>query len=166
VAEDLATTRLYDEVVKKPGEQITYVVPWARYLRYRWRPEHRITAGTYIAPTRSTGFEFECTMSGLTGHREPAWPSTLGATVRDGSVEWTCRAPSNAALDPIESSDWAADAGISLSGQAVDATSQDASVRIAGGDDDRDYVVTNTVRTSSGDVYVLELIVKVRSVAS
>jgi len=39
-------------------------------------------------------------------------------------------------------------------------------VRIAGGEDDRDYVVTNTVRTNSGDVYVLELLVKVRSVAS
>lgn len=45
-----------------------------------------------VLPTsvNANGFYFMCTTSGTTGTTEPAWPSSVGSTVTDGSVVWTC----------------------------------------------------------------------------
>jgi hypothetical protein len=36
-------------------------------------------------------FIYECTVTGTTGISPPIWPTVLGATVMDGTVEWTTR---------------------------------------------------------------------------
>jgi hypothetical protein len=37
------------------------------------------------------GFYYECTTAGTSGTTEPVWPTTIGATVTDGTAVWTCK---------------------------------------------------------------------------
>jgi hypothetical protein len=45
-----------------------------------------------IPSTGPAGYAYECTQAGTTGVLEPTWPTTVGNTVTDGGVVWTCRA--------------------------------------------------------------------------
>lgn len=45
--------------------------------------------GQYVRPSVFNGFVYKATVAGTTGGAEPAWPTTIGATVVDGSVTWT-----------------------------------------------------------------------------
>jgi len=45
---------------------------------------------SFAVPTVSNGFYYKCTTGGTTGGTEPTWPTTIGTTVSDGSVVWTC----------------------------------------------------------------------------
>lgn len=47
--------------------------------------------GIFRRPTTLNGFRYEVTTAGTTAAGEPAWPTTVGATVVDGTVTWTCR---------------------------------------------------------------------------
>jgi hypothetical protein len=47
--------------------------------------------GDAVRPTARNGYTYECTTAGTTGSTEPTWPTTVGATVTDGTVTWTCR---------------------------------------------------------------------------
>lgn len=48
---------------------------------------------TLCCPTIPAGFGFKCTAitTGITGGAEPTWPTTIGNTVVDGGVTWTCQ---------------------------------------------------------------------------
>lgn len=46
--------------------------------------------GSFVRPTLFNGFHYFCSAAGTTGASEPSWPTTLGATVGDGSATWTC----------------------------------------------------------------------------
>jgi len=49
-----------------------------------------------VAPTTKNAYHYECTTAGTSHSSEPTWPTTVGDTVSDGSVTWTCRnVPSN-----------------------------------------------------------------------
>lgn len=50
-------------------------------------------AGAYVRPTTVNGFIYEVTAGGggAAGAGEPAWPTTVGNTVVDGALTWTCR---------------------------------------------------------------------------
>lgn len=41
-------------------------------------------------PTVVNGHFYRATTAGTTGAAEPTWPTTIGATVTDGTVTWTC----------------------------------------------------------------------------
>jgi hypothetical protein len=43
-----------------------------------------------VLPARQNGYYFVCTTAGVSGGTEPVWPSTVGATVTDNTVVWTC----------------------------------------------------------------------------
>ncbi len=62
-------------------------------------PEYLTWAGTtvrakgdFVIPTAINGYIYECTTAGTGGAGEPVWPTTVGNTVADGTVTWTCRA--------------------------------------------------------------------------
>jgi len=63
-----------------------------------WQPSQSYAVGQYEQPATSAKImanrlSYQCTTAGTTGASEPAWPTTLGATVTDGGVVWTAVAP-------------------------------------------------------------------------
>ena len=49
------------------------------------------TAPHFVTPTTPNGFRYQCTTGGTSAGSEPTWPTTIGATVADNTVVWTCR---------------------------------------------------------------------------
>lgn len=41
-------------------------------------------------PAIRNGYAYRVTTAGTSGASEPVWPTTIGATVSDGTVTWTC----------------------------------------------------------------------------
>jgi hypothetical protein len=56
-----------------------------------WTATTAISLNKYIKPTvaNTNGYFYICTAAGTTGATEPTWPTTIGATVTDGSAIWT-----------------------------------------------------------------------------
>jgi hypothetical protein len=71
-----------------------------------WRANHAYATGARCVcrvaygTTAARAFVFEVTDDG-TSHAttEPTWPTTVGNTVSDGTVTWTCRTPSDGSWD-------------------------------------------------------------------
>jgi hypothetical protein len=61
-----------------------------------WQPNHAYVSNTnltnnpFISPSTENGFIYQCTTDGVSDGSEPTWPTTIGNTVTDGSVVWTC----------------------------------------------------------------------------
>jgi hypothetical protein len=59
----------------------------------KWAPSTDYSLGDLVIPTAgATWWVYECTTPGTSGTTEPVWPTTVGETVTDGTVVWTCRA--------------------------------------------------------------------------
>lgn len=56
-----------------------------------WSGSTAYAMGVFRRPVATNGFRYEVTTAGTTAATEPAWPTTPGATVADGTVTWTCR---------------------------------------------------------------------------
>lgn len=91
----------------------------------------------------------------------PAFPSTLSATVRDGSVVWTAEAISSASLVRTISGTptWAGD-DVTIANETVEGMV--AIADISGGEDGEDYSVTITATMSDGNDVVKVCILPVR----
>lgn len=64
-----------------------------RYIPYSqsaWAATTAKVVGNSVRPTTSNGLKYICTTAGATGSSEPTWPTTIGGTVTDGTVTWTC----------------------------------------------------------------------------
>jgi hypothetical protein len=63
-----------------------------------WAPSTVTALLAPLSPTtiNQNGNWFQCSTNGTTGLTEPVWPSTVGLTVTDGSVVWTCMGPVDA----------------------------------------------------------------------
>ena len=62
--------------------------------RPAWVASTAYAMGNFVRPTAvndASEFVYECTTAGTSGTTEPAWPTTDGATVADGTVTWTAR---------------------------------------------------------------------------
>ncbi|MDA8139029.1 MAG: phage tail tube protein [Desulfobacteraceae bacterium] len=58
-----------------------------------WVALTNYAAGALVIPTVANGRYYEATAdAGSAGASEPTWPTTVGATVVDGGITWTCRA--------------------------------------------------------------------------
>lgn len=59
------------------------------YLARAWAATTAKVAGTLVHPTSGrAGWQYKCVTSGSTGGSQPTWPTTLGATVTDGTCVW------------------------------------------------------------------------------
>lgn len=59
-----------------------------------WQAVHAYATGAFVRPTVVNGFRFKVTAGGggNSGAGEPVWPTTVGGTVVDGALTWTCQA--------------------------------------------------------------------------
>lgn len=66
---------------------------WHHYLEDvgAWQPTTVYALGAFARPTSANGFNYEATTGGTSAGSEPTWPTTVGGTVVDGTVTWTCR---------------------------------------------------------------------------
>jgi len=93
----------FDPVTKNAGESRAVELEWFNLCANFWRSNEAYSASEYVRPNVSTGFAYQTTGGGLSGAREPRWPTTLGATVVDGSITWTCVAASANGLNAVSS---------------------------------------------------------------
>lgn len=56
-----------------------------------WEASTVLTLGAIRRPAVNNGYRYEVTAAGTTDAAEPTWPTTIGATVTDGTVVFTCR---------------------------------------------------------------------------
>lgn len=127
--------------IEKKCQTITAKLPirfrWTESCVNLWEAGVDYDLGQRVRPSVSNGFEYECTTAGqVNGKKEPNWKSavTVGATLEDGSVVWTCRLPSTAGLQRrISSSTWFPPTGIVVTNESVTNTAadQDTSALIA-----------------------------------
>lgn len=57
-----------------------------------WAASTNYSVGDFRRPTTPNGFRYEATAdTGSSGGTEPTWPTTVGSTVVDSGITWTCR---------------------------------------------------------------------------
>lgn len=59
-----------------------------------------------VRPATGNGYLYECVGAGTSGTGAPTWPTTIGATVTDGGVTWSCVGRGVVVLDAADAS-WA-----------------------------------------------------------
>lgn len=153
----------YAEFYLRVGERNTFGIDWSEWLANRWSRGSAVLLGFTVRPSVPNGYEFVCTTAGESGFAEPPWPARLGATIRDGSVVWTCQGMANDSLkNTLSSAVWTAPAGIAASSATVlgqiSAVMLDTSAATAG----VDYMVENTATMSDGEVKIGQIVIKVR----
>lgn len=101
-------TRIFSTCILA-GESLPFEINWTYELSNRWAPNSAFSALSAVRPastTNQTGFEYSSS-GGQSGPLEPEWPTTLGATVTDGSITWTAQALSNTSLrERIDTVNW------------------------------------------------------------
>lgn len=55
-----------------------------------WVHNRLYSANSRVLPTTKNGYYFRTTSGGTSSGSEPTWPTTIGNTVVDGTVTWTC----------------------------------------------------------------------------
>jgi hypothetical protein len=58
-----------------------------------WTTARAYARGDFVRPITNNGFCYQVTSAGGTSHAatEPTWPTTVGLTVTDNGITWTCR---------------------------------------------------------------------------
>ena len=56
-----------------------------------WQASTAYSIGAIVRPTTANGYWYVCDVAGTSGSSQPSWPTTVGATVTDGTVTWRCR---------------------------------------------------------------------------
>ncbi len=53
-----------------------------------WKPNTTYYPFQYVRPTVENGFQYAAVDGGKSGSIEPTWPTTINATVNDGTIQW------------------------------------------------------------------------------
>jgi hypothetical protein len=136
---------------KRSWDKVEVSFDWHDFLASKWSRGITVTINSRIRLTRaqSRGVQFRATNDGVTGRREPPWPTVSGQTVLDGTVVWEAEPVDNSSLQmTIASSDWPAVSGLTLS-LAAD-TDLVYQILVEGGTDGQDYDVRHRVTLSDG----------------
>ena len=145
--------------------RLDYGFDWTRELSRLWAADHPYPYGVTVRPAGlTTGFQY-FSSGGQSGAIEPAWPTTVGGTVIDGSIEWIAEVLDDSSLvDQIDSDAWTYDptgltvepvAPVVLEGQQM------TSAFISDGVSGEEYVVENEVLTTAGREYVARIILTI-----
>lgn len=161
--------QIIGEVCKLPDgeEKLPIQIDLTDFCERRWdsrRAGGIYTLGETVRPTpgNRTGFEYECTGGGQVGVVEPSWPTTIGETVVDGSVEWTCRAIGNASLlKVITAASWFGD-GFDVTNQLMINTNGRQLVSCFVGDDQPPGRYLVEVRVTFSDTHAEDFGIRVK----
>jgi hypothetical protein len=55
-----------------------------------WTAQAAQAINRLVVPSIRNGYAYKATTAGTSGANEPTWPTTIAATVADGTVVWTC----------------------------------------------------------------------------
>ena len=128
-----------------------------------WQPSTFVPSGSFMRPTdaNETGFLYKASAAGVTGTKEPTWPST--GSVTDGSLTWTPQTPPAAGADSVASATWTQvnppDNALTITGQSTTALAVTA--MIGGGTAGKAYPLLVSITMASGQVYNIPLLVSI-----
>jgi len=139
-----AVLQVYEQ---DPAETLDYSAEFSGHCSRLREPDTDYATGTRVRPARANGFQYNASTGGRTGTNEPRWPASIGATVQDGSVTWTCEAISDASLKrTVTTAAWTADAGITVGTTATAGTKSTA--LLSGGTLGQRYLIRCTATCS------------------
>ncbi len=78
------------EATSNPGVDQIALTP--TYILDQWVTLTVYSLGDLIEPVTPNTFKYKVTTAGTSGASEPTWPTSIGSTVVDGSIIWTCYA--------------------------------------------------------------------------
>lgn len=144
---------------KDPDVAITYDLDLFENLVPDTLRSNEYEAGDVTRPHRDNGFYFECQTAGRTGIYNPYSPRQANQQIRDGSVVWVSKHPSDVTVPEISSVVWSAG---DLTVDSQSEAGHIASVTLSGGEDGVDYEVTARVTPSVGNPRDITIVVPVR----
>lgn len=56
----------------------------------KWSNNTNYNVGDWVKPTVGNGFVYVAVTGGTSGSSEPSWPTTVGQSVNDNTVQWVC----------------------------------------------------------------------------
>ncbi len=141
---------------KQPESKYAYGVDFEEACARQWSKWTDFEADDairiYLTDARgnASGFEFVAIVTGRSGGRMPAFPSSIDAEVRDGSLVWKCRALSNASLFAtiVGTPTWTADPGVTIGSQSLNGMK--AAAIVDGGSEGIDYAIRVQAELSDG----------------
>lgn len=151
----------FDPVTKDPAESLPVELSWFNLCANFWRPNEQFGASEYVRPNVATGFAYQAGGAGTSAQREPRWPTTLAATVSDGSITWTCTAASANGLNALSSPSAVSDpTGLTIGSLSISETAKILAT-YSSGVDGQDYDAVFTV-TLNGATRIARQTVHVR----
>lgn len=108
-------TPAYEWEPMMPGAKLPRGFDFAPLIT-RWHEQGvDFSTGAMVRVPGVAGFQYEATTGGQTGTKPVRWPTTIDATVQDGSVTWTCRAVATTSLlTTVSDVTWTADDGVTI----------------------------------------------------
>lgn len=143
------------------GSNEPYEVDVSERATQSWEANSIFNATDFTKPSigHETGFVYQTSANGQSGTNEPAWPTTLGGTVVDGSLTWTAVAPPAGGEDSIASVTWTQsnppDGTLTITNQSH--TSLTALAYCGGGTAGNTYLIVVAITMTSGAVYVAKI---------
>lgn len=148
--------------IEPGGKETHYVDFTAKLTRYHQRSTD-YALNTVVQPDPPNGFEYKAT-AGRTGTKTFIWPTTVGGTVTDGGVTWTCQAVTTASLVATVSGTptWTVSSALAVTAESISGQIASALIDAASATDGTDEDVVVTATLSDGQIIVKRVILPIR----
>lgn len=149
-----------EEIVFKPsGIPETFEIDWRLFIVQKWRPDTDYSVNQIVVPPVGNGHLYVATTAGTSSMLLPRFTPGVDELVDDGTIVWTAKHPSTESLVAISQSDWTLDAGVVQDSKAI--TGFITSVTASGGENGKQYRLTNRITKSDGEPEELSLILQI-----